>query len=125
MQFIQDKETGKILEVLENEAQKSAYYFEVICDKDLKKMREARVEIDKRIDNLVEAEIKKYQNKALCAEKSLVYALNRKTKNNQVGLYHSLKQLQPVASFCYKADIAKLNVQYKIEGDSDESGKEV
>lgn len=115
MQFIEDKNSGKVVEVFMNEAQKNAYYFEVICDHDIEKMRKARLELDKRIDQLVSKEIEQYRKKALCAEKSLVYALGNKTADLQKGLYYSLVELQPLASFCYKADIAKLKEKYKLQ----------
>lgn len=117
MDIVQEKESGKILELFQNEAQKNAYYFEVICDKDINKMRKARIEIDKRIDQLAEAEIKQYQAKALAAEKALVYALGKKTTDLQKGLYYALVELQPVASFCYSVDIAKLKEKYNIQDD--------
>ena len=79
MDIVQERKSGKILELFQNEAQKNAYYFEVLCHKDIDKMRKARIEIDKRIEQLAEAEIKQYQAKALAAEKALVYALDKKT----------------------------------------------
>lgn len=115
MEIIKEKEGGKILELFENDAQKNAYYLEIICNKDLDKMRKARIEIDKRIDKLAEAEIQRYRDKALSAEKALVYSLGKKTTDLQKGLYFALVELQPVASFNYESDIQKLKEKYNIE----------
>ncbi len=125
MQLVQDKETGKIIEVLENQAQEVAYTVEFLCDKDLKKMRKVREELNKRIDNLADEENKVLRQHRITVERALVYSLGRKTVQMQKGLYYALLEIQPNASFCYKSDIKKLKEKYKIVEDSDESSKEI
>lgn len=125
MQLVQDKATGKIIEVLENQAQEVAYTVEFLCDKDLKKMRKVREELNKRIDNLADEENKVLRQHRITVERALVYALSRKTVQMQKGLYYALLEIQPNASFCYKSDIKKLKEKYKIAEDSDESSKEI
>ena len=125
MQLVQDKETGKIIEVLENQAQEVAYTVEFLCDKDLKKMRKVREELNKRIDNLADEENKVLRQHRITVERALVYSLGRKTVQMQKGLYYALLEIQPNASFCYKSDIEKLKEKYKIVEDSDESSKEI
>lgn len=125
MQLVQDKATGKIIEVLENQAQEVAYTVEFLCDKDLKKMRKVREELNKRIDNLADEENKVLRQHRITVERALVYSLGRKTVQMQKGLYYALLEIQPNASFCYKSDIKKLKEKYKIVEDSDESSKEI
>lgn len=125
MQLVQDKTTGKIIEVLENQAQEVAYTVEFLCDKDLKKMRKVREELNKRIDNLADEENKVLRQHRVTVERALVYSLGRKTVQMQKGLYYALLEIQPNASFCYKSDIKKLKEKYKIVEDSDESSKEI
>lgn len=125
MQLVQDKATGKIIEVLENQAQEVAYTVEFLCDKDLKKMRKVREELNKRIDNLADEENKVLRQHRITVERALVYSLGRKTVQMQKGLYYALLEIQPNASFCYKSDIKKLKEKYKIAEDSDESSKEI
>ena len=95
------------------------------CDKDLKKMRKVREELNKRIDNLADEENKVLRQHRITVERALVYSLGRKTVQMQKGLYYALLEIQPNASFCYKSDIKKLKEKYKIVEDSDESSKEI